>query len=203
MPVLPDRRLFRIEDRCEAIYLVESGAFKISRFSEAGCEELCAFRFAGELLGLDGLVSGRHRYESVALEASGVRVLHRRDLERMATGSGLFRPLLTAIAHDSDCGHLHSQILTHREALGRLAYFLLDVGHRITQEHTPTQFRLPMSRSDIACHVGLARETVSRGFAHLQAEGVIDLRRRAVRIIRTDGLVRIAHHDISRPALRA
>lgn len=195
----PDRRLFRIGDPFEAIYLIGSGAFKISRFSAEGHEELCAFRFPGEFIGLDGIVSGRHQYEGMALEPSTAHVLHKDDMQRMAASPELFPSLLMALAHDSDCGHLHSQILGHREALGRLAYFLLDIGDRIAQETGPTHFRLPMSRADIACHLGLARETVSRAFAHLQADGMVDLARRSIRIIRPEELMRIAHHAPNRP----
>jgi CRP/FNR family transcriptional regulator len=63
-----------------------------------------------------------------------------------------------------------------------------------------------MSREDIAHYLGLALETVSRGFTRLQEEGVIDLAGRRVDIRNPAELNRLAHsaeHEEPRRSARA
>jgi CRP/FNR family transcriptional regulator len=60
-----------------------------------------------------------------------------------------------------------------------------------------------MSREDIARFLGLALETVSRGFTRLQEEGVIAVHGRLVEISRADELERMAHTPDSELATRA
>ncbi|HWS76757.1 MAG TPA: helix-turn-helix domain-containing protein, partial [Thermomonas sp.] len=49
-------------------------------------------------------------------------------------------------------------------------------------------FHLPMSRDEIARYLGLALETVSRGFTRLQDDGVLEVHGRRVRIVDPAGL---------------
>ena len=49
-----------------------------------------------------------------------------------------------------------------------------------------------MSRDEIARYLGLALETVSRGFTRLHEDGVIDVRGRRVRIVDASALHAVA-----------
>ena len=57
-----------------------------------------------------------------------------------------------------------------------------------------------MSREDIARFLGLALETVSRGFTRLQEDGVIAVHGRLVEITQPAELERMAHAPESAPA---
>ena len=57
-----------------------------------------------------------------------------------------------------------------------------------------------MSREDIARFLGLALETVSRGFTRLQEDGVIAVHGRLVEITNAAELDRMAHSPESDPA---
>ncbi len=50
-----------------------------------------------------------------------------------------------------------------------------------------------MSRYDIANYLGLAVETVSRLFSRLEEMGVLEVNRKAVRILRSDLLTGLCH----------
>jgi CRP-like cAMP-binding protein len=54
------------------------------------------------------------------------------------------------------------------------------------------QLVLPMSREDIASRLHLATETVSRAITRLQSEGVIEARRKSIRLLNTERLTEIA-----------
>jgi CRP/FNR family transcriptional regulator, anaerobic regulatory protein len=54
------------------------------------------------------------------------------------------------------------------------------------------EINLPMSREDVGRYLGLALETISRGFTKLQDEGVIEVAGRTVKILDVEQLRRIA-----------
>jgi CRP/FNR family transcriptional regulator len=81
-----------------------------------------------------------------------------------------------------------------RQANERIALFLHSLGERYRNVGQPDhQFQLPMSREDIARFLGLALETVSRGFTRLQDDGVIAVTGRRVEIVNAAELLRLAH----------
>jgi CRP/FNR family transcriptional regulator len=72
-------------------------------------------------------------------------------------------------------------LLAQRSADERLAAFLLSLSTRLQYRgHSGVEFRLSMSRHDIANYLGLAAETVSRNLGRLTEEKVISLSGRTV-----------------------
>jgi CRP/FNR family nitrogen fixation transcriptional regulator len=67
----------------------------------------------------------------------------------------------------------HMLLLGRKTAQEKLASFLLDMADRISDDDE--HFDLPMQRSDIADHLGLTIETVSRVFSQFSRDGVIGL----------------------------
>jgi CRP/FNR family nitrogen fixation transcriptional regulator len=66
----------------------------------------------------------------------------------------------------------HMLLLGRKSALEKIATFLLDMAERTADDST---LDLPMSRTDIADHLGLTIETVSRSFTQLERQGIIGL----------------------------
>ena len=88
----------------------------------------------------------------------------------------------------------HKEILMRRQANERIALFLHGLSERLRAiGRDPVRIRLPMSRIDIANYLGLALETVSRGFTRLQEEGLIDVHGRQVTVLAAATLTRLAH----------
>ena len=87
-------------------------------------------------------------------------------------------------------------MLVRRQANERIAAFLHGLSHRVAQAGgSATSLVLPMSRDDIARFLGLALETVSRGFSRLHEDGVIQASGRRVEILMPDELARLANRD--------
>ena len=88
----------------------------------------------------------------------------------------------------------HLEILVRRQANERIALFLHGLRERLRTIGEPgDRMRLSMSREDIARFLGLALETVSRGFSKLQEDGVIDVVGRRIDVLKPDELRRLAH----------
>jgi len=200
-PIARGERLFRLGDPLAAVYVTRDGAFKSVSISEDGEEQVLGFHLPGELIGLDALGTGEHRCEGVALTAGNVCEIPYDELSTVAAQiPSLQQQLLRVIGQSVGRDHDHLGILVRRQANERIALFLHSLGERYRNVgQSDRQFQLPMSREDIARFLGLALETVSRGFSRLQDDGVIAVTGRRVEILNVPELVRLAHGADSAP----
>lgn len=201
-PLRRDERLFRHGDVLASIYVVRNGAFKTVSLSEGGDERVVGFHLPGELMGLDAMAGGEHRCEAVALDPSEACEVPVDELAAIAAQlPGLQRQLMRVIGQSIMLDQDHVEMLSRRQADGRIALFLHGLGERLRHiGQSPLQFRLMMSREDIASYLGLAIETVSRGFTRLHDDGVIAVSGRLVEVRDIAELGRRAHGGEPPPA---
>jgi len=183
-PVERGGRLFRFGEALSSVYIAREGAFKTITLSESGEEQVVGFHLAGELVGLDALGTGKHRCEAIALTAANVCEVPFQDLASVAAKlPSLQQQLLRLIGQSGGRDHDHMEMLVRRQANERIALFLHGLSERL---------------EDIARFLGLAVETVSRGFTRLQEEGVISVLGRRLEILDHGELNRLAHGDDGR-----
>jgi CRP/FNR family transcriptional regulator len=208
-PVEAGERLFRQGDRMGSVWVARDGTFKTVLVNEDGEEQVIGFHLPGELIGLDALGTGVHRVEAVALTRANVCEVPFDELSNVASHiPGLQRQLMRVIGQSLGRDQDHREILVRRQANERIALFLHGLSERLrTIGEAPDRIRLPMSREDIARFLGLALETVSRGFTRLQEDGVISVHGRKVEILDFPELDRLAHGndggERERPRARA
>lgn len=200
-PVERGERLFRQGDALSAVYVARDGAFKTVSLNEEGDEQIIGFHLAGELIGLDALGTDEHRCDAVALTTANVCEVPFEQLASVAARvPGLQHQLLRVIGQSVGRDQDHVGLLARRQASERIALFLHGLGERYRHiGQSPTTFKLPMSREDIAGFLGLALETVSRGFTKLVEDGVIAASGRRVEILDTAELQRLAHGGEAAP----
>lgn len=188
-PVAKGQVLYRAGDPSNGVFAVKSGAFKAYVEGEDG-PKVVDFHLGGELLGLEALEGGRYGQTVEALEAGSVCAMAVDDTQLVGQPllefqQQLIRTMSEKIQHDQ---WLTSLIGT-QSAEQRVAAFLVNLSHRLADRGLPaTEFRLPMSRDDIADYLGLALETVSRMFRRFQAQGLLVARGRYTRLFDPDGL---------------
>lgn len=189
-PLEAGDRLFRVGDALQSVFVASEGTIKTVGISEAGEEHVLGFHLPGELFGLDAIGTGYHRCEAIALGKARVCELPFNELAVVAAQlPSLQRQLLRVMGQSSDRDQDHLDVLTRRQASERIALFLQGLSERYRRIGQPgDEFQLPMSREEIARHLGLAVETVSRSFSRLHEEGVIAVRGRWVHIIDVAGL---------------
>lgn len=181
-PIRPGDHLFREGDSFHALYAVKKGALKTYTIDNQGREHVLGFHIAGELAGLDGIHSGRNRCNAVALQTASVCALPFARLEQLIHDvPGLQTQVLRIMSRELSAS---ATLATDHSAEERLAGFLLGLSRRYRRRGlSPAVLSLPMPRRDIASHLRLATETVSRLFARFQDDGMVAVRRREVTIL--------------------
>jgi CRP/FNR family transcriptional regulator len=176
--------LFRSGDPFESVFVLWAGSFKTCLFTPEGREQVTGFQLGGDLLGLDGIDSRRHQVDAVALEDSVVCVIPYEWLQDLANEVGALRQQLHRMM-SREIVRTHNVIL-HLGSLAaeqRLAAFLLNLSDRMqARGFSATSITLRMSREEIGSFLGLTVETVSRSFSKLQAQRLLFVRNRDLRI---------------------
>ena len=91
-------------------------------------------------------------------------------------------------------------MLGNRNAEERLATFLWNLGSRLgARGFSRYEFHLTMSRHEIANYLGLAVETVSRLFTHMDKAGLLSVQRRHITILAPERLHAMAHLCVDQP----
>ena len=185
--------LFGSGDEFTAIYAIRSGFFKTSVVDGEGREQVTGFYMGGELLGMEGIGSGRHASTAVALEDGEVCVMPYSLVESMARDyPQLQRHLHSVLSREIVRDHGVMMLLGSMRAEERLAAFLSNLSKRFVRRgYSPSDFHLRMTREEIGSYLGLKLETVSRLFSQFQKDGLIEVEQKHVRIVDIAGLEKI------------
>jgi len=166
-----NEEVFGEEEPADFVYKVVSGVCRTTRLLRDGRRQVSAFQLPGDVLGLERGVTHRGSAEAVspcdvALVRSSVL---RRAMDRDALAANQVWALTVAELERTE---EHLLLLGRKTAAERVGSFLLSLSQRCGSFKT---LDLPMSRSDIADHLGLTIETVSRTMSLFVRQGAIGL----------------------------
>jgi CRP/FNR family transcriptional regulator len=182
--------LFHEGDRFSHVYAVRSGTFKSALTLADGREQVSGFHLAGELMGLDALATGRHASTSIALEDTEVCSIPYAHLSELAAHSANLQMVLARLmSREIVREHNLMMLLGSMNAEERLAAFLLNLSTRMkARGYSPREFHLRMSRAEIGSYLGMKLETVSRTFSAFQAQRLLEVDKKHIRITDLEGL---------------
>jgi CRP/FNR family transcriptional regulator len=186
--------LFKPGERYDFIYAIRSGSVKTSVCTPDGRVQITGFHIAGELLGLSALAAGRYSSEARALETTSICRVEAGRLDELAqTIPSLQYQMLKIMSGQIRQDEELMLLLGRRNAEERLAEYLIGLSRRFAaRNYSATEFRLSMSRGDIGNYLGIAEETVCRLFTRFQNAGLIETKRRDVRLIDLEQLEAVA-----------
>lgn len=182
--VARDTWLYRNGDELEYLYIVRYGHFKSVQAMPGRELSIGGFFMSGDLLGMEGIATGRHSCGVAALEDSEVCEISFCVLQELAMQiPGLLQYFHRAMSREIEREQSVMLFRSRMRADQRLAIFLLHLAERYAERgYSSTGFQLRMSREDIGAYLGLTVESVSRQLAQLRRSGVIAVHNRDLRI---------------------
>lgn len=186
--VAKDSYLFHEGDPSEGFYVVQKGAINVHRVSAAGKEQVIYVFRAGESLAEASLASERgYPANARAVESSAVLVVPK-------------APFLALLGRRPDLGlrmlgsmsqHLRVLVglvedLTLKDVETRFINWLLKRCPR--DAVAESQIELGMTKRVLAAELGTSSETLSRTFARLRAENLLEVKGNALHVLNVPAL---------------
>ncbi len=188
-PFKPGETIFKIEDPFKSIFVIQSGSVKIESSLDDGTPLIHGFYFSSELIGIEAVGDVKYQCDAVALDTTWICEL---PFDKLETLCGQIPQLQHEILEllGKRLRYTNRTIVQGRylSADRRFLLFLNDLYQRrgcITKDGKRTVL-LPMTKGDIAVHLGLRPESLSRALAKLQEEGVIRNHTREIEILSKD-----------------
>jgi CRP-like cAMP-binding protein len=183
--------LFHKGDAATELLLVVGGQVKALLPLANGTEKMVGLLGPGESLGAAAVVLGESQaISAVSKTTSHILAISRETLLRQAgQDAALSNRLLTAVARRV-FSLLHDlETCAPRSSLQRVSCFLL----RQRPDSLAGQYNIVLSstKREMAAHLNLAQETLSRVFQQLTAENAIEVRGRLVRVLDSEKLLAI------------
>ncbi|NBU19152.1 MAG: fumarate/nitrate reduction transcriptional regulator Fnr [Betaproteobacteria bacterium] len=193
--------LYRNGEDFSALYAIRTGFFKTTVAAEDGRDQVTGFQMAGEVIGLDGIVSDHHTCDAVALEDAEVCVMNFDRLEDLSREiNALQRHVHKIMSREIVRENGVMLLLGSMRADERLAAFLLNLVQRLhSRGFSQSELILRMTREEIGSYLGLKLETVSRTFSKFVEEGIVEVKQRHVRILNQDALKLIVNTQNCQP----
>jgi CRP-like cAMP-binding protein len=173
-----DREIHAQGDLANSCYRIVRGCVRVVKLLEDGRRQIGEFLMAADLLGFDALDTFDFAAEAVTDVV--LRRYPRRAVDSLVESNlALARRLRQAGALSLQGAHARLVLLGRKTASERIASFLMEMAEQLPQPR-PGVLDLPMSRTDVADHLGLTIETVCRVLAALRREGTIAIERGSV-----------------------
>lgn len=161
--------IFAEGEPCGIFYKVVSGTVRTGKLLADGRRQIDTFHFPGDVFGLE---SGEtHRFSAEAVDKVMLLAYRRSNFGGLVQNDPAFgEQIMVSMLNSLDRAHDHMVLLGRKSALEKMATFLLEIAARRANAN---RAELPMQRSDIADHLGLTIETVSRTLTQMVRDGLI------------------------------
>ena len=161
-------------DHADAVFKVLSGTLCIYSLMSDGRRQVSRFCRAGQYLGLTAADVYPYNAEVVS-DVELVRIRRRDFEEEVERDPVLQKFMLAQITEELRTAQRQLVLLGRKSAIEKVASFLLEFGYSAELGTENPRIAIPMTRVDIADHLGLTHETVCRAFAQMRKEGIISV----------------------------
>lgn len=176
--------LAREGEKLSYLYSLRFGQIKVIG-SAHDVHQVTGFHLPGDLLGLESLATGFHRFRLVALENSEVCEIPIDALiQSIAQQPPFQKKLVSAFSGALDEAYNRASILSMRSLERRFAAFLLWLSMKYVRiGYSGNSFRLLMTRGDIGSYLATSIESISRLIARFNSDGAALIQGRKVEIL--------------------
>jgi CRP/FNR family transcriptional regulator, cyclic AMP receptor protein len=190
-----DTLLFQEGDVGDAVYLLAEGLVKLSKVDLGGHEKTLALLRPPEFFGEMALIGVERRSAAaVTVTPTSCYLLFKDDFQRLLTAYPTISLNLTSTLAARLRGmDDEAQVLSYKDAQGRVAYVLLRLYRDGVVDLLDDRARARLTHQDLANLAGTSRETVTRALKSLESEGLIETRPKEVDLLDIEGLEEVLH----------
>lgn len=168
--------LFSAGDPARSLHLITSGVAAVSRGIADGRRQILVFLFADDVCGLVQS-NGRYVFDYEVITAATTRAVDMGHVRRLTSSHTDIAEAVKEKMFRTE-RRLAEQLVAvgQLNAKERVVHFLGRLSQSYAERDMPTDpLVLPMARRDLADHLGMRLETLSRAFTDLKRQGLIDL----------------------------
>ena len=193
-PIQKGEQIFKSGDKLTSLFAIRSGTIKSYTITEQGDEQITGFHLAGDVIGFDAIYSQEHKNFAQALETSMVCEIPYSSLNEISgTMPKLRQQIMRLMSNEIRSDQDMILLLSKKNAEERLAAFISNLATRFGScGFSPKEFRLTMTRGDIANYLGLTAATISRLISRLKKAELIEMKGKYITIINFDELYKLA-----------
>lgn len=181
-------------DEGNGFYIIISGMVKIFKVSPEGKEHIMRIVTRGEPFGQVAVYAGRAFPASAqAIAKSHLLFLPRTEFVQLINHNpSLALSMLANLSMRLREFTVHVENLALKEVPGRLAAYLIHLAEE--QRNEDDMVSLNISKVQLSSLLGTTPETLSRILTQMQGRGLIEVKRRDIRILDHPGLEELAEH---------
>jgi len=185
--------IYREDDYANYLYLIIDGAVKCIKTDDYGKNLVNEIYGPGDFIGYVTLLDGLDYNETaIAIEPTKLAVVPKHDFIALVRKSrdvaAKFIKMLSGNVREREKRML---LLAYASVRERLAQMLIKLTGQETDSSSPS-LTLKISREDLACMVGTAKESLIRTLSELKKEGLVDTNGQEIHILNTTGLQKAA-----------
>lgn len=196
--ILADGELVHgVGEQTGSMFVVHSGAVKVSRLLPSGRKHLLRVVTPGETLGEYALLTGSAPLEEAqAVDSARLCVFVHEDLTALIQqypdiAQRMLRTLGERLAQTE-----HQLTLNSQSVEVRIADYLLQQPLLRSPDLAGMRVRLPLNKKDIASLLGTTPESLSRALGRLRSKGAIDIADEVVTILDPEALELLVSGDV-------
>ncbi|WP_233862890.1 cyclic nucleotide-binding domain-containing protein [Paraburkholderia adhaesiva] len=183
----------------EARYLfaVRSGAVKTVARTRDGREQIVGVHRPGDALGLDGLATGKHAFDAVALHDTTVCLIPYSQLRQMCNETPAIQQRIFEIMGRQLVQVTNGRLNASLQSVeARVVGFFIDLAeNNAMRGFSSREFTMYMTRAEAGNYLGTTLETVSRVISALSRDGIIEAHGKRIRVLDPERLqARLVSH---------
>lgn len=180
--------IYSAGESSEGLYIVHKGRVKIYRLSESGKEQLVRILEPGDFTGELSLFSASiHDAYAEAMASTELCIMDRQDFQQfLMKYPQISLKVLTEFSSRLAKIEKQAASIAMESVDTRIAMYLAD----LVEEANHNVIHLPMSRKDIASHLGTSPETISRKLTEFETAGWIhQMTQKKIEVLDLDALL--------------
>lgn len=175
-------------------YFVKKGSVKIRKTGSGGKEQIIRISIQGDLLNFTELaVNMKFNSTSQALEDTTIGFIEKQVFRKLInTQNKISEQFILLLSKELSDAETRIADMAYKPVKARLADALINLFNRYNQKNENLTDSFFISRKDLACYTGTAKETVNRLLSDFRNEKLISTTKSKINIIDFKGLIALS-----------